>query len=123
MLNKKEITPILNKVGKIISCNELDEVLTHMDVDGSGKIDYSEFTAAVLAKEKLLTEKNLQQAFNTFDVDKTGKISKDDLKSVLGIGTIVNKHLDTVIKQADKNKDGEISYEEFKTMMLGNAKV
>jgi calcium-dependent protein kinase len=70
-----------------------------------------------------MTEKNLQQAFNTFDVDKTGKISKDDLKSVLGIGTIVNKHLDTVIKQADKNKDGEISYEEFKTMMLGNAKV
>jgi calcium-dependent protein kinase len=86
MLDKNEILPILSSVGKNMSDEELNETLDHMDVDGSGKIDYSEFIAAVLAKEKLINEKNLQQAFNAFDVDKTGKISKDDLTKVLGIG-------------------------------------
>ena len=58
-LDKKEMGPILLQVGKNMSCEDLAKTLENMDVDGSGFVDYSEFIAAVLANEKLLTEKNL----------------------------------------------------------------
>lgn len=56
-----------------------------------------------------------------FDIDKSGKISKDELKQVLGNqeGYVEKGEAfwDSIIKEADKNGDGEIDYSEFQTMM------
>lgn len=55
------------------------------------------------------------------DLDKSGKISKEELKSVLGqesdYKNMTEAYWDSMIKEADKNGDGEIDYNEFCEMM------
>ncbi len=36
-------------------------------MDGNGEINYNEFLAFTLNRQKLLSRKNLETAFNTFD--------------------------------------------------------
>jgi len=53
-----------------------------------------------------------------FDKDGSGSISSDEIKEILGFGkTISEEAVLEIIKQVDANGDGEISFEEFSTMM------
>lgn len=89
-----------------------------VDTDGSGFIDYTEFLAATMNRQKLLTKENLQEAFNTFDKDGNGMISSDEIKAVLGIKGQVSDQWDNVIKEVDQDGNGEVDLKEFKQMML-----
>ena len=55
-----------------------------MDTKGNGTIDYSEFLAANLKLTELLTNEKLQAAFNLFDIDQNGRITLEEIKSLLG---------------------------------------
>jgi Ca2+-binding EF-hand superfamily protein len=45
-------------------------------------------------------------------------ISADEIKEVLGFGkTLSEEAVNEIIRQVDDNGDGEISFEEFSTMM------
>lgn len=91
-----------------------------MDGDNNGFIEFDEFLRASIDKEKLLTEKNLKMAFDFFDRDKNGSISAQELKFILGDNNINIKDIvwKKMIKEIDLNEDGQISYEEFKMMMM-----
>ena len=62
---------------------EVDLLWQQIDVDGSGEINYSEWAIAATNKEALLTDRRLAQAFNMFDVDRSGFISADELHQML----------------------------------------
>jgi len=66
-------------------------------------------------------------AFKMFDVDGSGTISKDELKQVLQKDEVHKgkdeKYWDNMIKEADKNGDGEIDYSEFLEMMNKGVKL
>lgn len=55
------------------------------------------------------------------DLDKSGTISKFELKTVLGKHTDFkdkdDQYWENMIKEVDKNGDGEIDYNEFSEMM------
>ena len=92
-----------------------------MDVDGSGEINYSEWALAAANKESLLTHKRLSQAFNMFDVDKSGFITADELFEVLDPLTSAKtskSDWQNIIKDIDENGDGLISFQEFKSLMI-----
>jgi calcium-dependent protein kinase len=55
-----------------------------VDTNGNGSIDYSEFLAANLKLTELLTNEKLQAAFNLFDIDQNGRITLEEIKSLLG---------------------------------------
>ena len=59
-------------------------------------------------------------AFNVFDRDKSGGISQNELKYILGEYNVnAKEHLwHKMIQQIDLNQDGQISYEEFHKMMM-----
>jgi Ca2+-binding EF-hand superfamily protein len=64
-------------------------------------------------------------AFNYFDKDKSGKLSAEEIKVVLGVlgddkegGELVKN----IIKEVDVNGDGEVSYDEFKNLMKKSIK-
>lgn len=97
---------------------EFEKIMQIVDIDGNGYIEYQEFIAAAYSKKKILTDFNLKKAFDMFDKDKSGKISSDELKSVLGFGNEENGEVWVkIISEIDSDGDGEISFEEFKTMM------
>ena len=92
-----------------------------MDLNGNGTIDYSEFLAANMQLSELLTNEKLQAAFNLFDIDQNGRITLEEIKSLLG-GDVQGIENDNdiwkeLIGEGDANNDGEISFDEFKSMM------
>lgn len=100
---------------------DLKEVLSNIDSNKSGVIDYTEFIAATLEKKKYMREDRLWSAFRVFDVDGNGSISKAELHKILnggGLGDMdVGKNIDDLIKECDLDGDGEISFDEFVKMM------
>ncbi|KAL0771047.1 hypothetical protein Bca101_036198 [Brassica carinata] len=54
------------------------------DVDGNGRMDLYEYISATTEKSVLLTDENLHKAFQYFDKDGSGYITKNNLKHVVG---------------------------------------
>jgi len=97
---------------------EVEKIMEHIDIDGNGYIDLTEFVIATIDKKNLLSRERLISAFTMFDRDGSGAISAEEVKEVLGVGTNIPDELwKGVIKEVDQNGDGEISLEEFITMM------
>jgi calcium-dependent protein kinase len=93
-----------------------DEELEHMfrgiDIDGTGKVYYTEFLAATVESNGSIDEEQLADAFDRLDSDSTGYITVSDLQAFLG-PDIPAKYLDAMIDECDVNSDHKISYEEF----------
>lgn len=51
-------------------------MLFQADVDGNGTIDYIEFITATMHRYKLEKEEHLYKAFQHFDKDNSGSVSK-----------------------------------------------
>ena len=90
-----------------------------VDSDRNGSIDYNEFLTATMDKEKLTSKSNLEIAFKSFDKDGSGKINLNEVKAIFNNSNVQNDNIfEKMIKEADDNNDGEISLEEFKTIMI-----
>ncbi|XP_023735656.1 calcium-dependent protein kinase 2 isoform X1 [Lactuca sativa] len=88
------------------------------DVDGNGSIDYIEFITATMHRHKLEREEDLYKAFQHFDTDGSGFITRDELESAMkkyGMGDEAT--IKEIISEVDTDNDGKINYEEFCTMM------
>merc|ERR1719240_1901814 len=106
-------------------------MISDVDDDGSGTIEYEEFL-------KMMTHKILNRdpkdeilkAFRLFDDDETGKISFKYLKRVAkelqemideadrdGDGEVNEEELQEMIDEADRDGDGEVNEEEFLRIM------
>ncbi len=112
-LTLDEIKEGLSKV-KDIKIN-VDEIFACLDTDGSGVVNYTEFIAATIDQKIYLKEERLYEAFKAFDKDNSGKISSEEIKTVLH--TNDQKKVDELVKSFDSNGDGEIDYNEFIAMM------
>ena len=124
-LSKEEfVTGLTNNNNNLNSLlkedNNIKGLLKNIDQDNNGYIGFEEFLIASINKEKILTEKNLKMAFNVFDRDKSGGISQNELKYILGEDNVNAKDnlWQKMIQQIDLNQDGQISYEEFHKMMM-----
>jgi calcium-dependent protein kinase len=107
-----------------------------IDMDGSGAIDYTEWTVGTINKANVITKSKLRKAFEMFDLDGSGRISATELKTVLGQIQLNNQSMSSttttmkgdqgmadeniwkkMIEDADIDGDGEISFEEFEKLM------
>lgn len=70
-------------------------------MNGDGTIDYEEFLAATIHASKLEAEENLYRAFQYFDKDSSGFISREELVEALsqGSGQELAGEIDTIIAQ------------------------
>ena len=93
-----------------------EEIFKSIDTDNSGCIEYTEFISACIQKNVYLNEEKLKDAFKLFDADGSGKISRAEIEKVLHIGKH-SKEIDEIMSKHDTNKDGEIDFTEFLSMM------
>lgn len=95
------------------------------DEDGGGNVDFQEFVSGLSAfSSKGNKEQKLQFAFKVYDIDRDGYISNGELFIVLKmmVGSNLKDQqlqqiVDKTIMEADLDKDGKISFEEFKKMV------
>ena len=98
---------------------EVAEIMSQVDTDQSGFIDYTEFLKASLDKSRHLSQHNLDTTFNLFDKDCSGKISASELRSMLQGSDVADEaRWVQLIKEVDENGDGEIDLMEFKKLVL-----
>ncbi|XP_052771334.1 Kv channel-interacting protein 4-like isoform X10 [Mya arenaria] len=102
-------------------------VFNTFDHDRNGSISFEEFIMglSVLARGSL--PERLQWAFNLYDVNGDGIITKDEMSEIIGaiyemMGRFTQpaidelsakEHVEQVFQKMDMNKDGVISFEEF----------
>jgi Ca2+-binding EF-hand superfamily protein len=74
-----------------------------------------------MAQEEKLSIKKLQDAFGAFDTDKNGSIDSEELMVVFDFKTAGYNvsEVEAMIKEVDENGDGQIQFNEFKNMMMG----
>lgn len=116
-LSKEEISEVFKNVLKLEK-TEINKIFRLLDVDENGFIDYIEFVTANL-KHNILEDENLvKEIFAILDLNKDGKISDAELKSVLSDGIRHNRSFWlSIIADADLDRDGKINYDEFKTLL------
>jgi Ca2+-binding EF-hand superfamily protein len=98
----------------------VERVFERADLDGDGFIDYSEWQIACVNKESVLKKDRLIEAFKHFDKDGNGKISAKEIKNVLAVGgkKYGNENIwKQILKEADEDRDGFITFPEFTKMM------
>ena len=120
VLSREEIINGYKKAYGKVDENEIDNMIKSIDLDGNGVIDYNEFLVCSMNKEKILRNDNLRICFNEFDTDHSGKISIDEISVLFNKGDKNNENLEELkkmMKEADGNGDGEISFDEFKEIM------
>jgi calcium-dependent protein kinase len=120
VLSKEEIFEGYKALyGELKASEEADKIMESCDLDGNGTIDYNEFLAATMNRNKILSKTNLEAAFAAFDKDGSGKISADEIMMIFNkSGNLEDKaRIQKIIDEADENGDGEISFDEFKVLM------
>ncbi|GMH26881.1 hypothetical protein Nepgr_028724 [Nepenthes gracilis] len=114
----EELKTGLAQLGSKLTEAELKQLMEAADVDGNGAIDYVEFITATMHRHRLEKDENLFKAFQYFDADNSGFITRDELESALeeyGIGDEAS--IKEILNEVDTDNDGKINYEEFCTMM------
>lgn len=120
-LTKEELYDGLKKeLGEDVANKEINRIMHSLDNDNSGLIEFQEFLRASIDRSKILTEENLKQAFLLFDIDRSGKITYDELKAVLGKNLNIDDDIwKEMVLEVNKNKSKEgIDIVDFKNMML-----
>ncbi|KAL4489837.1 hypothetical protein ABPG72_022477 [Tetrahymena utriculariae] len=120
-LSKEEIMNGYNQIwhNNYMTEGQINLIFDQVDSDKSDSIDYSEFITATLER-KLFNEKEyLQKAFNLFDQDGDGHITKDEILRIIGNAdddeqtSEIEQQIQQIIQQIDINQDGKIQFEEF----------
>jgi len=117
-IDRKELTSVCKKLGVELTAQDVENMMRHVDKDKSDTIDFEEFIQIMLDIENQAPEhkdQELLDAFNVFDIDNDGFISKDELRQVMkNIDTkITEEELEAMIEAIDEDGDGRVNYEEF----------
>lgn len=120
-IEAKELATVMRIMGMEPTEQQLQDLITSVDIDGNGKIELEEF-ANLMARRILMHDGKveLEQAFKLFDADNSGFVTADEIRSLLttagGDEALTSAEVDELIKMADPDQDGRISFEEFKGM-------
>ena len=108
---------LLEECGEIES-REAEGIMAKIDLDNNGYIEYEEFLSATIEKSTFLSEINLKQAFDLFDLDKGGSISSEEVRNIISGGKVISDDVvKDLFKGINKNLDDEINYDDFKNLM------
>jgi len=95
-------------------------MISEIDKDGSGSIDFEEFlTMMTIKMGQRDSKEEMAKAFRLFDDDETGRVSFKNLKRVskdLG-ENLTDEELQEMIDEADREGTGEVSLDDFMRIM------
>ena len=60
--------------------NEIEEIISMLDINKNGKINLTDFVTATLDSDKFLTSEKIEAIFNILNIDSTGIITPLNIK-------------------------------------------
>ena len=102
---------------------DLKKRFDSLDVDGSGKVDMSEYLQFSLRDALARSSDRVCDLFRKWDEDKSGKIDKKEFtKAVQALGfDVTDAEAANVFDELDEDKSGELEYKELNTMLRKSA--
>ncbi|XP_069114925.1 uncharacterized protein [Argopecten irradians] len=122
-ITTQELFSVLRAMGQNATEAELNSMVNEVDADGNGTVEIDEFEEMMLNKidEEVGPEVN-KETFALFDADGDGFIGPEELLAVMRrFGkTVSEDEARAMIKDADKDGDGKMSFDEFCEMIAGD---
>ncbi|KAL6293809.1 hypothetical protein ACE6H2_001951 [Prunus campanulata] len=119
-LNFEELRDGLVKIGHHVTDPDVQMLMDAADGDGTGTLNCDEFVVVSVHLRKIDNDELLHQAFTYFDKNDSGYVEFDELREALlddKLGPANEQVIQDIIFDVDLDKDGRISFEEFKAMM------
>ncbi|CAD5178942.1 unnamed protein product [Musa acuminata subsp. malaccensis] len=116
----EELSTVITSLGLKPFREELQGMISEVDVDGNGTIEFAEFLGLMAHKMKDIdSEEELKEAFKVFDKDQNGYISEAELRNVMmSLGEkLTDEEVAQMIREADLDGDGQVNFEDFVQMM------
>lgn len=115
VISTQDFRNLMNALGQDLTEAEIKDL-----VNSDGQIDFGEFVA-LMARQVFEkdTEEVLHVAFKIIDSNDDGVISKSELKTIMtNLGEkLTDEEINDMILEADFDKDGVVSYDEFLYMI------
>ena len=115
-VNSLELANILKAININITDEEIKEIMTEIDLEGKGEINYEEFISILNRREKDVdSEEELLKAFKVFDKEGNGLININEMKHIMltSGNNLSESEINNMLTEADTDMDGYINYEEF----------
>ena len=105
--------------GENIDDKILNETFNIIDTNNDDKIEYEEFVRVAINKKEFLSGTLIKQAFEHFDVDKTGKITVDNITHVLRVQDNENliNDFQNLFDEFDNGNDGSVELNQFNNII------
>jgi calmodulin len=117
-----DLATVMRAIGQAPNHSELQDMIREVDADGKDAIDFPEFLALMSRQMRQSDiEEELKQTFRVFDRDGDGFIVAADLRTLLislGLDSSAQV-IRAMIAEADRDRDGKISFNEFRALALG----
>merc|ERR1711881_219793 len=115
-ISVNELTSAMKSLGFDVKHAVVYNMVSDLDSDGSGEIEFGEFLEVMCAK---ITDKNtleeIDRVFKLFDKDRNGTLEADDLSRVCKeLGEEMSEEdVREVIQRADLDGDGVVGLQDF----------
>eukprot|EP00800_Vazella_pourtalesii_P021360 TRINITY_DN78_c2_g1_i1.p1 TRINITY_DN78_c2_g1~~TRINITY_DN78_c2_g1_i1.p1 ORF type:complete len:322 (-),score=75.71 TRINITY_DN78_c2_g1_i1:941-1858(-) len=115
-----ELKQVLIGLGEDPTDQEITDMISDVDEDRNGTIEFPEFLVMMARQLREVDEnEELKKAFNVMDIDHDGFITKSELSEAMKIlgHNLTEEEVETMIKDADKNGDNKVDFDEFVAIM------
>ena len=117
-ISVNEIVKIMKNFGYPIKKSEAQKMISEIDDNGDGEIDFEEFVTLMERQTAYVDETDEElvlRAFKSFDKDNDGKITNYEFRYILSqLGDMfTEEECDTLFKECDLDNDGILVYQDF----------
>lgn len=115
-ITTRELGAIMRSLGQNPTENELQDMVNEVDYDGNGVVDFGEFVNMMINQNNnTLDEKELLEAFRTFDGDDKGYIFSNEIRYVMRhMGeSIPEQDINEILQDQEESRKRKITFEEF----------
>ncbi|XP_078346486.1 LOW QUALITY PROTEIN: transmembrane protein 117-like [Oculina patagonica] len=115
-ITTRELGAIMRSLGQNPTETELQDMVNEVDYDGNGVVDFGEFVNMMINQNNnTLDEKELLEAFRTFDGDDKGYIFSNEIRYVMRhMGeSIPEQDINEILQDHEDSRKRKITFEEF----------
>lgn len=123
-IDAEELGDVMGALGYSPSPEELAALVKEVDEDEDGEVDFDEFCKMmqmIMASHDALYD--LKLAFEVFDQDGSGSISREELREAIfshgGNLKLSEQEFDEIMNETDTSGDGEVDFQEVSTRRRG----
>ena len=120
-INKEELGAVMRSRGQNLTKVELQDLINKVEDDMGNKVNLPGFLTIMGQKTRdNIIEAEIREVFNVFDMDGSGFISAKELRQVMtDLGEKpTDGEVEELMRHADIDGDGQVSFDEFVTMMI-----